>query len=544
MRRAARVIGLTVAAVLIAAAPAVADNSYVVPSPAPDATGTCTQGAGGIFTCPTLRAAVDAANASAGHDSITIGPGTYPLATPGALTLTGPVSIAGSGAKATTVQPSSSRAFIVNQGVAADLAQMTIQGGNAVSGNGGNISNSGTLTLTFVRLTGGTATNGGGLANNPGAADASVQITFSLIDHNSGGGIANLGATSAASLTMYASTVALNTGSGISTQFSSGVTIVQSTIARNTGTGIAISNSSANVTGSIVANNAPNCSAAITTNGGGNLENAATCGFGAAGSSKDPQLSAALTDVGGQTDVLTIPAGSPAIGIVQPCTLMVDQAGRQRVLNPSDACDAGAYEQAVAVAPPTPTPPPTPTVTPTPTPTPTPVPQKDATGIPDRIVKIKVPGGKFVAFDPSKPIPNGSEIDVTKGRITLTAVRTPGGKPETATFYDGIFKLTLGKKTTDLTLSQPLAKCPKPHSAHAAAKKPKTRKLWGSGSGSFRTRGQYSAATVRGTKWLVQDSCAGTLTRVSVGAVTVRDNVKHKTIVLRAGKSYTARPRR
>jgi hypothetical protein len=49
---------------------------------------------------------------------------------------------------------------------------------------------------------------------------------------------------------------------------------------------------------------------------------------------------------------------------------------------------------------------------------------------------------------------------------------------------------------------------------------------------------------VRGTQWLVQDSCAGTLTRVVKGVVSVRDNVKHKTIVLRAGKKYLAKPRR
>ena len=74
------------------------------------------------------------------------------------------------------------------------------------------------------------------------------------------------------------------------------------------------------------------------------------------------------------------------------------------------------------------------------------------------------------------------------------------------------------------------------------AKKPKTRKLWGDGSGSFRTRGQYSAATVRGTQWLVQDSCAGTLTQVKKGVVSVFDQVKKKTILLKAGKSYLARP--
>ena len=68
--------------------------------------------------------------------------------------------------------------------------------------------------------------------------------------------------------------------------------------------------------------------------------------------------------------------------------------------------------------------------------------------------------------------------------------------------------------------------------------------LWGSGHGSFRTQGQYSSATVRGTKWFVQDSCAGTLTKVAQGVVSVRDDVKHKTITLRTGRQYLARPRR
>ena len=45
-------------------------------------------------------------------------------------------------------------------------------------------------------------------------------------------------------------------------------------------------------------------------------------------------------------------------------------------------------------------------------------------------------------------------------------------------------------------------------------------------------------APVRGTIWLVQDSCEGTLTRVRQGVISVRDNVKRKTILLRAGKSY------
>ena len=61
----------------------------------------------------------------------------------------------------------------------------------------------------------------------------------------------------------------------------------------------------------------------------------------------------------------------------------------------------------------------------------------------------------------------------------------------------------------------------------------------GKGSGKFRTVGSYSAATVRGTRWLTQDSCAGTLTRVTEGVVAV--SVRKKPVIVRAGKSYLAR---
>ena len=53
----------------------------------------------------------------------------------------------------------------------------------------------------------------------------------------------------------------------------------------------------------------------------------------------------------------------------------------------------------------------------------------------------------------------------------------------------------------------------------AAAKKKKKRRLWGDGKGRFRTKGKHSAATVVGTKYLVEDRCGSTLTRVKRGRV-------------------------
>jgi hypothetical protein len=51
-------------------------------------------------------------------------------------------------------------------------------------------------------------------------------------------------------------------------------------------------------------------------------------------------------------------------------------------------------------------------------------------------------------------------------------------------------------------------------------------------------------ATTRGTSWLTEDRCDGTLTRVTSGAVEVRDRVRGTTVLVRAGHSYLARTRR
>jgi hypothetical protein len=47
---------------------------------------------------------------------------------------------------------------------------------------------------------------------------------------------------------------------------------------------------------------------------------------------------------------------------------------------------------------------------------------------------------------------------------------------------------------------------------------------------------------VRGTEWLTEDTCDGTRTYVKRGVVLVKDFVHHKTVVVRAGHSYLAKP--
>ena len=48
---------------------------------------------------------------------------------------------------------------------------------------------------------------------------------------------------------------------------------------------------------------------------------------------------------------------------------------------------------------------------------------------------------------------------------------------------------------------------------------------------------------MRGTRWLTKDTCAGTLTRVTQGAVDVRDKHTRRTVTVRAGHAYLARAR-
>ena len=115
-----------------------------------------------------------------------------------------------------------------------------------------------------------------------------------------------------------------------------------------------------------------------------------------------------------------------------------------------------------------------------------------------------------------------------------------------ATFYDGLFRFDQGrgaKPLTTLTLIEKLS-CPRRGKASAAAKRKKKRRLWGDGNGKFRTDGEFSSATVRGTKWLTEDRCESTLTDVRKGRVAVRDFVKRKTVIVRAGKTYVAKRRK
>jgi hypothetical protein len=163
-------------------------------------------------------------------------------------------------------------------------------------------------------------------------------------------------------------------------------------------------------------------------------------------------------------------------------------------------------------------------------------------------VLVKVPGSNtWVDLTHATEIPIGSQVNTVRGVVRITA-GLGGGRTNSANFYDGIFKI-LQKRARNayMTLrleggNLRLCRGGRALSTRALDARRKSRRLWGSGKGRFTTRGRYSSATVRGTKWLTQDTCNGTLTLVVRGVVKVRDFRRHVTVNVRAGHSYLAGP--
>ena len=154
-------------------------------------------------------------------------------------------------------------------------------------------------------------------------------------------------------------------------------------------------------------------------------------------------------------------------------------------------------------------------------------------------VLFKVPTGDTVHLAGSAQVPIGTEVDTTDGVAKVTVAR--GATLDTSQFYDGDFTVQQPRPTSlgELRLKGGnFLDCVSSFRA-LAAKRP-LRRLWGSGKGHFRTRGRYSSATVRGTKWLTEDLCGSTRITVVQGVVLVHDFVRNVDVSVPAGHSYRA----
>jgi uncharacterized repeat protein (TIGR01451 family) len=155
---------------------------------------------------------------------------------------------------------------------------------------------------------------------------------------------------------------------------------------------------------------------------------------------------------------------------------------------------------------------------------------------------------------------SGDIVDVTAGVITLTAsdgsygsfsssrpvVRTTSARGARLAPGDvqATFTVEQAVGVTRLTLvGGDFSVCTRPRSLSAKNQTP-VRQLWGTAKGNFETKGRYGAATVRGTIWLTQDRCDGTLTSVVKDTVVVTDTSLNKTVTVNEGQSYLALPPR
>jgi CSLREA domain-containing protein len=556
------------AAVLLACAlPATAGAQVVVNTTLDTEPNGCTATPGGC----TLREAVT--QSTEAEVQVPAGP-DYVL-TRGQILIDRTVTIRGTGAGLATIRPNiefPSRVFEVAAARVVEMSRLRILRGQQLGGNGGNIliNTTGELALLDSEVAEGRAAEGGGIW-----AEGRLTIRNSLIVSNvaEGSGFGHGG------------------GIGLNDD-SAPVLIVNTTLSDNrsdfTGGGIYTERSMSLTNVSIIENEA-----ATRASGDGNLKGgglfqdfefappgtvttaenvllARNVNGGCGGTAEphpidsirglideplpnttcnvinqDPTVNfivadagvGALADNGGLTRTQALLAGSSAIDRGLACP-QDDQRGVARPQPPGSACDIGAYEYV----------PPAPqsgggTTQPPPEDEELPEPEAGETVnvLPKGTVKIKLPGrNRFRTLAEGEQLPVGTVVDTLKGRVTLVAA---GGQE--ADFFGGIFRIGQGKGAkplTTLTLVEKLT-CPKAGNAIAAAKK-KKRRLWGDGSGKFRTKGKHSAATVVGTRWLVEDRCTSTLTRVTRGRVSVRDFVKKKTVTVRAGKKYVARAKK
>ncbi|MEA2273774.1 MAG: hypothetical protein QOI98_2482 [Solirubrobacteraceae bacterium] len=164
----------------------------------------------------------------------------------------------------------------------------------------------------------------------------------------------------------------------------------------------------------------------------------------------------------------------------------------------------------------------------------------------------KGPEPGFVPLKGASNVPIGSTVDTEEGRIALTSAADLRGRTQRADFYSGVFRVSqkrTAKPITELRLrsasySRNCGPVPSSQNASAARSKKRLARLFGSGKGRFRTRGRFSAATVRGTVWLTEDRCDGTLTKVTKGTVAVFDSGLKQRVTVRTGHSYLARATR
>jgi len=145
-------------------------------------------------------------------------------------------------------------------------------------------------------------------------------------------------------------------------------------------------------------------------------------------------------------------------------------------------------------------------------------------------------------------------VNATSGHLGITVARSAAGAQQTADVYAGPFTVTqgsVGQPFTTFRVARPTG-CPSTGARSAASgpiattarRKKRRRRVWvREKGGHWRSSTGSSSASAVGTHWLTTEYCDGTRVTVRQGKVSVRDKVRHRTVLLRAGQSYRTKTR-
>jgi hypothetical protein len=159
------------------------------------------------------------------------------------------------------------------------------------------------------------------------------------------------------------------------------------------------------------------------------------------------------------------------------------------------------------------------------------------------------------------PLKSGDVVDVTNGVVTFTTSdgsvgifsgseltpmrRTSARGSLLASPVPAVFSVdqpaSSGSLTTLTLVSGDFSVCTTPRRLQAP-NKTVVRRLWGKAKGKFRTKARFGAATIRGTVWLTEDRCDGSLVTSVADVVDVLDLSLNKSVALNPGESYLAAP--
>ena len=175
---------------------------------------------------------------------------------------------------------------------------------------------------------------------------------------------------------------------------------------------------------------------------------------------------------------------------------------------------------------------------------------------------LRLPQGpRYYTLNGTVKIPIGASVDPRAGVVRLATARNRAGARRFVSVSEGRFTVRQKRSRrpgTRLRLAGPLPQCGAASSRPATATR-RTRSLRVA-AGKKRRRGKarrnkpqprgrevevdgrYSKGATDGTEWITEDRCDGTLTTVLSGTVRVRDYGRAKTVTVRAGHKYLARP--